>query len=180
LLQCCVVSFIENLNADSLSMPQEEFDRYMSGEAIPHDPTKQYSCEGLRLMHQNLSSLADLRSQLECLMAEAMQLQQDNLDFKENFKKEIGDVLARTPLVIKPRKVKVNIDEDDGSDVSSRLPPPLMPSVVGTILNQPGITCNNQMPRTDVDTDNDNTSHERVEFGEFTSHSDEDVPTIKD
>lgn len=140
------MSFIENMNADSLSMPQEEFDRYMSGEAIPHDPTRQYSCEGLRLMHQNLSSLTELRGQLECLMAEALQLQQDNVDFKENFKKEINAVLARTPLVIKPRKTKVNIDDEvDDAEVSSLLPPPLLPEVVGSggVLNQPMIVCNN-------------------------------------
>lgn len=171
LLQCCVVSFIENLNADSLSMPQDEFDRYMSGEAVPHDPTKQYSCEGLRLMHQNLSSLGELRSQLECLMAEALQLQQDNVDFKENFKREIGAVMLRTPLVLKPRKVKVNIDEEEDSDVSSRLPPPLMPEVVGVggILSQPMISCNTQS--SDFNESNNNGhSPDPVEFGEFSSH----------
>ena len=127
----------------------------MSGEAVPHDPTKQYSCEGLRLMHENLASLAELRGRQECLMAEALQLQQDMVDFKENFKKEIGDVLARTPLVIKPRKTKVNIDEDDDSEVASRLPPPLLPQIVGSggtqaVLNQPMIVCNNVIqPKTE-------------------------------
>lgn len=100
----------------------------MSGEAVPHDPTKKYSCEGLRLMHSNLASLEDLRNRQQKLMAEALQLQQDTVDFKESFKSEIDAVLARTPLTIKPRKVKVDLDaEATGAD---QLPPPLLPQVV--------------------------------------------------
>ena len=110
-------------------MPEEEFKRYMSGEATPHDPTKQYSCEGLRLMHKNLESLAELRSRQEKLMAEALQLQKDMVDFKKSFRNEIEAVLARTPLTIKPRKVKVDLDADTVG--AEHLPPPLLPQIIG-------------------------------------------------
>jgi len=39
-LQCCAAAFIENLNAESLSIRAEDFDRYMSGAATPHDPSQ--------------------------------------------------------------------------------------------------------------------------------------------
>jgi hypothetical protein len=34
-LQCCAVSFIENLTAESLNMAVEEFEQCMSGEVVP-------------------------------------------------------------------------------------------------------------------------------------------------
>ena len=40
MLQCCAAAFIENLNAESLSIRTEDFDRYMSGAATPHDPSQ--------------------------------------------------------------------------------------------------------------------------------------------
>ena len=82
LLQCCAVAFIEKLNADSLSIRQEDFDRYMSGAAVPHDPGRLITtCEGLRLMRQNMAALVELRARQERLMAEALQLQQDMVDY---------------------------------------------------------------------------------------------------
>lgn len=122
------MAFIENLNADSLNMTPEEFNRYMSGETVPHDPAQQLTCEGLRLMHENLRVLCELEERQELLMAEALQLQQDMVDFKQNFTKEIKDVLGRTPLTIKPRKSKADLD-DENKD-GDLLPPPLLPQVV--------------------------------------------------
>lgn len=34
LLQCCAVSFIENINAELLSMNIEEFEQYMNGTLV--------------------------------------------------------------------------------------------------------------------------------------------------
>ncbi|KAI0212911.1 Rab5 GDP/GTP exchange factor, partial [Lamellibrachia satsuma] len=72
---CCAVAFIEKLTADSLSMTLEEFEGYMSGAIVPHDPSRQYNCEDLGVMQENVATLVDLHDCQQRLMAEAMQLQ---------------------------------------------------------------------------------------------------------
>jgi len=131
MLQCCAVAFIENLNAESLSIRAEDFDRYMSGAAAPHDPSQVITtCDGLRLMQQNVAVLVELRASQERLMAEAMQLQQDMLDFCASTREQVASLLARTPLELRPRRTKVNLDDDPESTEAERLPPPLQPEVV--------------------------------------------------
>ena len=130
LFQCCAVAFIENLNHESLNLSEDEFERYMTGEIVPSENGTGYMCEGLRLMYQNLNTLSDLRQRQEKLMSEAMKLQQDMVDFRDSFKKEIDAVLARTPLVIKPRKTMVDLDEEVSD--TGLLPPPMVPQVVSS------------------------------------------------
>ena len=134
IFQCCAVSFIEKLNADSLNMTEDEYNRYMSGELVPHDPNKVYTCEGIQLLKKNKETMKDLKQTQERLMGEAMQLQQDMQDFRNKFLKEISDVLERTPLVIRPPrgKTKVDIDAEEAPEVVSSLPPPLQPQRISS------------------------------------------------
>lgn len=125
--QCCAVAFIESLNADSLSISQSEFDRYMSGEAVPPSAGNEYMCEGLRMSKDNLRGLGELRQRQEKVAAEALQLQQEMMEFKENFMKEIQDVLTRTPLKLKPRKVKIDLDAESEEQGTLNLPSPIKP-----------------------------------------------------
>lgn len=124
---CCAVSFIESINAESLSLSKEEFDSYMSGEATPPGGYGNSSvmCEGLRLMYQNLNALAELRLRQELLMENTLALQAEMRQFKDSMTQEIQEVLARTPCTIRARK-KVDIDEADAE--VENLPPPLLPT----------------------------------------------------
>jgi len=103
----------------------------MSGAATPHDPSQVITtCDGLKLMQQNVAALVDLRARQERLMAEAMQLQQDMVDFCTATREQVAALLARTPLELRPRRAKVNLDDDPESTEAERLPPPLQPQVV--------------------------------------------------
>ena len=121
------------MNAESLSIRAEDFDRYMSGAATPHDPSQVITtCDGLKLMQQNVAALVDLRARQERLMAEAMQLQQDMMDFCAATREQVSSLLARTPLELRPLRTKVNLDDDPELTEAEKLPPPLQPQVVGT------------------------------------------------
>ena len=61
-------------------------------------------------------------------MAEALQLQQDMVDFKTNVSKEIVAVLERTPLTISAGRTKADLDDENKDD--ELLPPPILPQVV--------------------------------------------------
>ena len=75
--QCCAVSFLENLTSDSLGLASEEFDRYMSGKAIPFTSLQAgvMVSEGLRLMYQNMSTLTELRQKQQLLQQQVQQLE---------------------------------------------------------------------------------------------------------
>ncbi|XP_070572118.1 rab5 GDP/GTP exchange factor-like [Ptychodera flava] len=127
---CCAVTFIENLDAQSLSLTQEEYDRYMSGEVTP--PGTEYGepiCEGLRLMYANLATLDELRLRQDRLRENALSLQREIQDFRDSVVKAVQDVLTNKPLIIEQPKQPANLDQDNSTE-TNRLPPPLQPEVV--------------------------------------------------
>ena len=98
---------------------------------MPHDPANIITtCEGLRLMRENLSALSELRAQQERLMAEALQLQQDMIDFCSCVRDQVDATLVRTPLDLRPRRAAANLDDEPSASDAERLPPPLQPQVV--------------------------------------------------
>lgn len=120
------MSFIESINAESLNMSSTDFERYMTGEAVPPGAGNEHLCLGLRLMYENLRVLGELRERQEKAMAEALQIQADMNEFKESFIERVDRIKARTPLTIRPRKVKVDLDAEFSGNASN-LPSPLVP-----------------------------------------------------
>jgi len=103
----------------------------MSGAAVPHDPAHIVTtCEGLRLMRENLLALSELRARQERLMSEALQLQQDMVDFCSGVNDQVQTLLARTPLDLRPRRAAANLDDEPSPSDADRLPPPLLPQIM--------------------------------------------------
>merc|ERR1712142_598405 len=108
---CCGLSFVENVTAASLNLPQGEFDSYMSGEAIPPGSWEAslLMCEGIQTMSHNLKTLADM------------------LEFQTSVSEEVERVLARTSYTIREPKKPVTVDSLSPQTEESLLPPPLLP-----------------------------------------------------
>lgn len=73
---CCALEFIEKASGASLNIGEEEFNRYMRGEAVPETNSlfSTYLCDGLRTMCSNSAALSDLQHRNE-----ARQSKIDNL-----------------------------------------------------------------------------------------------------
>lgn len=107
---CCAVSFIENLTAESLNLPAEEFERYVTGEAVPPGGYDQGASEGLRLMYSNLALLSDLRQRQERL-AQGTKLLRGRIDvFRDTVSREVEQALAQAPLAPCSYKVPADLD----------------------------------------------------------------------
>uniref|UniRef100_UPI003AAE713F rab5 GDP/GTP exchange factor isoform X1 n=1 Tax=Centroberyx gerrardi TaxID=166262 RepID=UPI003AAE713F len=136
---CCAVAFIEKLDAQSLNLSPEEFERYMLGQASPrqHDAEGDWPQTGpvlgtaaanpvLAQLHHNLELLSGLSSRQEKLTEAAQNLQSDLLSWQENVQREVKDILEKYPLEIRPPMASA-IDADNVEN--DRLPPPLTPQV---------------------------------------------------
>lgn len=137
--QCCAAAFIEKLDAQSLNLSPEEFERYMSGQASPRcnssegDWPHAGSAPGsaatnpvLAQLSHNLELLSGLSSRQESLMEAAQNLQADLLSWPNRVEREVQDILEKYPLEVLSCTVSAidanNMDNDN-------LPPPLTPQV---------------------------------------------------
>ncbi|XP_050728313.1 rab5 GDP/GTP exchange factor-like [Eriocheir sinensis] len=125
---CCAVAFIEHVTADSLGLTEDEYQRYMTGLALPPHALEgdAWLCEGMRVMQQNLKTLDDLQAKMDHLVSHSDELMKEMDDLKESVSEEVTSVLQRAPLTIHPRR-KVAIDEE--LPPSTLLPSPLTPQV---------------------------------------------------
>lgn len=78
-LQCCAVSFIENLTAESLNMAQQEFESYMSGEitCVSAWESALVACEGMHQLCEHLSLLKGLSERTDIVRSGTDKLRED-------------------------------------------------------------------------------------------------------
>uniref|UniRef100_A0A6G1SLY5 Rab5 GDP/GTP exchange factor n=1 Tax=Aceria tosichella TaxID=561515 RepID=A0A6G1SLY5_9ACAR len=64
---CCALEFIEKASGASLNISEEEFNRYINGEAVPETKSQfhTYLCDGLRTMCSNDAALKQLQTSQE-------------------------------------------------------------------------------------------------------------------
>jgi len=126
---CCGLSFVENMTAASLNLPQGEFDSYMSGEAIPPGSWEAslLMCEGIQTMSHNLKTLSDLSELQTKIMSDMEVMEKDMIEFQSSVSAEVEKVLARTTYTIREPKKPITVDSLSPQTEESLLPPPLLP-----------------------------------------------------
>ncbi|XP_044528960.1 rab5 GDP/GTP exchange factor isoform X4 [Gracilinanus agilis] len=129
---CCAVAFIEKLDAQSLNLSQEDFDRYMSGQSSPKKPESEPwapdACLGVQQMYKNLDLLSQLNERQERLMSQAKKLEKDLIDWTDGIAKEVQDIVEKYPLEIKPPSQPLAAIDSENVE-NDKLPPPLQPQV---------------------------------------------------
>uniref|UniRef100_A0A673L7Z3 Rab5 GDP/GTP exchange factor-like n=2 Tax=Sinocyclocheilus rhinocerous TaxID=307959 RepID=A0A673L7Z3_9TELE len=130
---CCAVAFIEKLDAQSLNLSPEDFERYMSGQASPRrqDDPAAWPQSGSRVnpalsqIHHNLKLLSNLEKRQQQVTEGAQNLQTELAEWQDSVTREVQEILERYPLEIKPRASAIDAENVE----NDRLPPPLQPQV---------------------------------------------------
>ncbi|XP_036897614.1 rab5 GDP/GTP exchange factor isoform X3 [Sturnira hondurensis] len=129
---CCAVAFIEKLDAQSLNLSQEDFDRYMSGQTSPRKQESENwapdACLGVKQMYKNLDLLSQLNERQERIMSEAKKLEKDLIDWTDGIAKKVQDIVEKCPLEIKPPNQSLAAIDSENVE-NDKLPPPLQPQV---------------------------------------------------
>uniref|UniRef100_A0A7N9DBN7 Rab5 GDP/GTP exchange factor n=3 Tax=Cercopithecidae TaxID=9527 RepID=A0A7N9DBN7_MACFA len=129
---CCAVAFIEKLDAQSLNLSQEDFDRYMSGQTSPRKQEAESwspdACLGVKQMYKNLDLLSQLNERQERIMNEAKKLEKDLIDWTDGITREVQDIVEKYPLEIKPPNQPLAAIDSENIE-NDKLPPPLQPQV---------------------------------------------------
>lgn len=84
---CCVLSFIENLTHESLSMPQKEFNDLMSGFVPSHSvwDTALMSCEVFHILDENVNTTTQLMEKNQIVIDGIKAIHDDVAEFTVSF-----------------------------------------------------------------------------------------------
>ncbi|KAF7701425.1 rab5 GDP/GTP exchange factor isoform X2 [Silurus meridionalis] len=124
---CCAVAFIEKLDAHSLNLSVEDFERYMCGGSGSGDESP---CRRSEPPSQwLLEPLSALQDRQQRVLEEAQDLQIEIQRWQESVSREVQDIISKYPLEIKRQAAHAIDCENEEND---RLPPPLQPQVFTT------------------------------------------------
>ncbi|KAI5614343.1 rab5 GDP/GTP exchange factor isoform X3 [Silurus asotus] len=124
---CCAVAFIEKLDAHSLNLSVEDFERYMCGGSGSGDESP---CRRSEPPSQwLLEPLSALQDRQQRVLEEAQDLQIEIQRWQESVSREVQDIISKYPLEIKRQAAPAIDCENEEND---RLPPPLQPQVFTT------------------------------------------------
>ncbi|XP_031427455.1 rab5 GDP/GTP exchange factor isoform X2 [Clupea harengus] len=130
---CCAVAFIEKLDAQSLNLSSEDFERYMSGQASPSGPDSGHGwASGAAgaspgVVQTQLEALSGLSQRQEQVLEGVRDLQVELQQWEESVGRQVQGILERYPLELRPPPPAPAIDSDNTDD--DGLPPPLTPQV---------------------------------------------------
>ncbi|XP_066506382.1 rab5 GDP/GTP exchange factor isoform X2 [Hoplias malabaricus] len=129
---CCAVAFIEKLDAQSLNLSAEDFERYMSGQASPRrqEETDPWAPPApvnpvVSQMQQTLELLSELDRRQQKVADGAVTLCSELDDWQLSVSREVQEILEKFPLDIKPPASAIDAENVE----NDRLPPPLQPQV---------------------------------------------------
>ncbi|XP_061105019.1 rab5 GDP/GTP exchange factor isoform X1 [Conger conger] len=131
---CCAVAFIEKLDAQSLNLSAEDFERYMSGQASPRKQEPEVwpqedagagRSPGLTQVYQSLDLLTGLGARQDRVLEGARSLESDLISWQESVEREVQEILEKYPLEIRTPASAIDSDNVE----NDRLPPPLQPQV---------------------------------------------------
>ncbi|XP_063058212.1 rab5 GDP/GTP exchange factor-like [Engraulis encrasicolus] len=133
---CCAVAFIEKLDAQSLNLSVEDFDRYMSGEGSPCGESRGIGAgsgphadsPALAEAQRQLETLNDLTQRQEKVLSSACELQAELAEWEQSVIRQVKGILERYPLTLPPRPPQPAIDSQNTDD--DNLPPPLTPQLL--------------------------------------------------
>lgn len=103
---CCAISFIENLNGESLGITEEEFDLLMSGDKAFSTPWESalLACEGLHLISENMKRMESLKKRNTSIATGIDNCRKDLEEFQREISDKVDACIAKAPLTILPIK----------------------------------------------------------------------------
>ncbi|XP_017844072.1 rab5 GDP/GTP exchange factor isoform X2 [Drosophila busckii] len=108
---CSAITFIETLNAESLSLGAEEFATLMSGEQAYSTPWESalLACESLHLISENMKCMEQLQKRNSTISTGIQDFERELIEFQREVTEKVDAAIAKAPLNLLPIKTPVHL-----------------------------------------------------------------------